>query len=437
MTNAGGGPVVAVDDGRPRDAADRITHTGERMPQDTLTILLAGGTGSRLFPLTAERAKPAVPFGGKYRVVDFTLSNCLHSGLRRVLVLTQYKSHSLQKHLRDGWSIFNSECGEFITMVPPQMRTGESWYSGTADAISQNLYLLERSGATKVLILAADHIYRMDYAALIMTHDETEADLTIACMRVPLASASAFGIMQIDGSFRIREFHEKPVDPRPVPDDPDHALASMGVYVFSMKRLCEVLLADHQKIDSSHDFGRDVIPQMIETHRVFAYRFGGSRGRVTRDRYWRDIGTIDAYYDANMDLLEPIPPLDLYQDDWCIRTYHGQNPPARTVPAANGRHGTIHNAVLGSGTLVVGGDVRNSILAACVRVEQDAVVEESLLFDRVRVGAGAVLRRCIVDKDVIIPAGERIGVDSGHDRQRFTVSDQGVTVVPKGYRFDA
>ena len=403
---------------------------------NTLTILLAGGRGARLEPLTADRAKPAVPFGGKYRVIDFTLSNCLHSGLRRILVLTQYKSHSLQKHLRDGWSIFNAECGDFITVVPPQMRTGSSWYSGTADALFQNLFLLERSEASRVLILAADHIYRMDYAALLKAHEEKAADLTVACMRVPVEEARrAFGVMATDADERILEFQEKPEEPKPIPGDPDSALASMGIYVFAIDRLREALAEDHERNDSSHDFGQDVIPRLIGTHKVYAYRFGGTRGRVTPDRYWRDVGTLDAYYEANMDLLKASPPLDLYQRDWAIRTYHAQNPPARMVPGPDGKDGLLANSILGSGTVIDGGVVRHSILAARVHVHEDAVVEDALLFDNVTVGAGARLRRCIVDKGVKIPPGETVGIDPAKDAARFKRSEKGVVVVPKDYRF--
>ncbi len=405
------------------------------MPDQTLTILLAGGSGSRLLPLTEDRAKPAVPFGGKYRVIDFTLSNCLHSGLRRVLVLTQYKSHSLHKHLRDGWSIFNPECGEYITVVPPQMRTGDSWYAGTADAIAQNLFLLERSASEQVLILAADHIYRMDYAALVKAHEEKGADLTVACMKVPMADASSFGIMAIDGDDRIVEFQEKPEHPKPLPGDPDHALGSMGIYVFPKDVLMAELRADRDRADSSHDFGKDIIPSMIQRCRVFAYGFGGERGRVTPDGYWRDVGTLDAYYEANMDLLQPVPPLNIYQDDWAIRTYHGQNPPARMVAGGNGKDGAMNNAIMGAGTVIIGGTVRHSILAARVHVHEDAEVVDSIILDHVTVGRGARLRRCIVDKHVTIPPGESIGYDPARDAERFTVSEKGVVVVPKDYRF--
>jgi glucose-1-phosphate adenylyltransferase len=404
------------------------------MLEKTISIILAGGVGSRLHPLTAERAKPAVPFGGRYRIIDFTLSNCLHSGLRRILVLTQYKSHSLQKHLRDGWSIYNPELGEYITTVPPQMRTGDSWYSGTADAIYQNLYLLERSGADYALILSGDHIYRMDYAAMLQRHYDSGAELTVACQTVSLEQARSFGVVIVDERDRIVSFHEKPQNPRSIPGDSERALVSMGVYVFSMDLLMRMLQEDHSH-DSSHDFGRDILPLMLGAHRVNAYRFGGASGRVTVDRYWRDVGTIDAYYDANMDLLQPMPAIDLYQGDWPIRTYEGQHPPARSVHGQSGLEAEIVNCMLASGTLIVGGTLRHVILFPNVRVEEGAVVENSLLFEGVRVEEGAQLQRCVVDKDVVIPAGERIGFDLARDAKRFTVSDNGVVVVAKGYRF--
>jgi glucose-1-phosphate adenylyltransferase len=352
-----------------------------------------------------------------------------------VLVLTQYKSHSLQKHLRDGWSIFNPEISEYITLVPPQMRTGESWYSGTADAIRQNLYMLERSHASHVLILSGDHIYRMDYAAMLQFHRDQEAELTIACMPVPLASAGSFGIMSVDEEQQIREFHEKPTNPKTMPNDPLRALASMGIYIFNMDLLCRELQADSGLSASSHDFGKDIIPLLIQTNRVFAYRFGGETGRVAPDRYWRDVGTIDSYYMANMDLLEQVPPLNLYQSDWPIRTYQGQNPPARMATGPFGNEGQLINSLLGSGTVVSGGTVKHSILFSQVQVDENAMVEDSILFDGVQVGAGVRLKRCIVDKNVQIPPGERIGFDASADTDRFTVSESGIIVVPQGYRF--
>jgi glucose-1-phosphate adenylyltransferase len=407
------------------------------MQENTICVILAGGIGARLHPLTAERAKPAVPFGGRYRIIDFTLSNCLHSGLRRILVLTQYKSHSLQKHLRDGWSIYNAELGEYITPIPPQMRTGASWYSGTADAIYQNLYLLERSGAEYVLILSGDHIYRMDYAAMLQHHHDSGAESTVACLTVGREAAKSFGVMTVDGQDRITSFDEKPDNPVSIPGDPAHVLASMGVYVFSTSRLVTLLHEDHDDENSSHDFGKDILPSMVGTNRVGVYRFGGTSGRVTADRYWRDVGTIDAYYEANMDLLHPVPAIDLYQGDWSIRTYEGQYPPARSVPGRSGREAEIVNCMLASGTLIVGGTLRHTILFPNVRVEEGAVVESSLLFEGVTIGEGAQVQRCIVEKNVTIPAGQRIGFDRARDAGRFTVSDSGVVVIPRGYRFAA
>ena len=406
------------------------------MHEKTISIILAGGVGARLHPLTADRAKPAVPFGGRYRLIDFTLSNCLHSGLRRVLVLTQYMSQSLQRHLRDAWSIYNPELGEYITPVPPQMRTGPSWYSGTADAIYQNLYLLERSGAEYALILSGDHIYRMDYAAMLQHHHDSGAEVTVASLTVGLEQARSFGVMTVDEADRIVSFDEKPEHPRSIPGDAGHALASMGVYVFSMDLLAEILHEDHRG-DSTHDFGSDILPSMVGRHRVHAYRFGGPSGRVTADRYWRDVGTIDAYYEANMDLLRPLPAIDLYQGDWSIRTYEGQYPPARTVPGGSGREADIVNCMLAPGTLIIGATVRHSILFPNVRVEEGAAVENSLLFHGVAVGEGAALQRCVVEKHVVIPAGERIGFDLARDAERFTVSDRGIVVIGKGYRFSA
>lgn len=403
----------------------------------TLTFILAGGRGSRLYPLTAERSKPAVPFGGKYRIIDFTLANCLHSGLRKILLLTQYKSHSLHKHIRDGWSIFNPELGEFITTVPAQMNHGEHWYQGTADAIYQNLNLLERSEAEYTLILSGDHIYRMDYAAMLNFHAENKADVTVACMEVDIHQASAFGVLGINSDNRITHFDEKPLNPAPSPADPNKALASMGLYVFCNKLLQQALEEDKLNPNSNHDFGKDIIPTLIQQHQVKAFIFGGEDGRVTRDRYWRDVGTLDAYYQANMDLLQPVPPLDLYQNDWPIRTYQPQTPPARTIPGASGTEGIFINSIAASGVVISGGNVGHSVLFRDCYIADKAIVELSILFDGVHIGEGARLQNCIIDKDVAVPARESIGFNLEKDKQRFSVTDQGIVVVPSGYHFNA
>ncbi len=405
------------------------------MLESTLTVILAGGHGSRLRPLTSERAKPAVPFGGKYRIIDFCLVNCLHSGLRRILVLTQYKSHSLQKHLRDGWSLFNPELGEYITAVPPQMRTGESWYSGTGDAVFQNLYMLERSGAEQVLILSGDHIYRMDYAAMLEFHRERGAAVSIATMQVPVTQAQQFGVVSIDAERRIQQFIEKPDVIQPEWEQAGMVTVSMGIYVISMDLLVDTLRADHERPKSQHDFGRDIIPNLIAHYGVYAYEFGGAAGRVSQDRYWRDVGTLDSYFEANMGLLDPVPSLDIYQPEWPIRTYEAQYPPARTVPGQTGNEGIFINSIVSGGVVISGGGVQHSILFPNVRVGEDAMIFNSILFNDVRVGEGAQLQNCIIDKDVVIPARAKIGFDREQDAERFTISEKGIVVVPKGYRF--
>ncbi len=403
--------------------------------EKTLSVVLAGGIGSRLHPLTEARCKPSVPFGGIYRIIDFTLSNCLHSGLRKIMVLTQYKSHSLNKHLRDGWSIFNPEIGEFVIAVPAQMQMGDEWYAGTADAVYQNRAILERSKAKYVLVLAGDHIYRMDYAEILRQHIERKLDVSVACMMIPIDEAHAFGVIEIDKKHQIRKFVEKPKDPPSIPGDPEHALASMGIYVFNIPFLLEVLAQDHKDTHSAHDFGRNIIPGLVPTHTVGAFHFGDLPGRVGQDRYWRDVGTLDAYYQANMDLLRPVPPINLYQKDWPIRTYQGQSPSARMVPSSSGEVGRVENASLAGGDVIIGARVVQSFLSYNVVVESGARVEESILFGGVRVGGGAHLRRCIIDKNVTIPPGTKIGLNYEEDQKLFAVSKGGIVVLPKGYQF--
>ncbi|WP_425667137.1 glucose-1-phosphate adenylyltransferase [Vibrio tubiashii] len=403
--------------------------------QDTLTVILAGGMGSRLSPLTDDRAKPAVPFGGKYRIIDFTLTNCLHSGLRKILVLTQYKSHSLQKHLRDGWSLFNPELGEFISVVPPQMRGKGKWYEGTADAIYHNLWLLERSDAKNVIVLSGDHIYRMDYAEMLKDHIENGAKLTIASMDVARKDASAFGVLSVNDQGLVETFSEKPAEPQSMPNKPDRSLASMGIYIFEMETLQRVLREDADNDFSSHDFGNDIIPRLIDEQCVYAYNFCSDRGRVARDCYWRDVGTIDSFYQANMDLLEPIPPMNLYQPNWGVRTYEPQLPPARTVSSATGNEGIFINSIIANGVINSGGSVQHSVISSNVRINDSATIVDSILFDDVEVGEGCKLVNCIIDKHVSIPAYTSIGLNAIEDAKRFHISENGIVVVPESYKF--
>lgn len=406
------------------------------MTEDTLTLVIATDRGTGPDPLTLHRPKAALPFGGKFRVVDFTLANCLHSGLRRTLVLTQYKSHSLHKHLRDGWSIFNSELGEFITPVPPQMREDASWYAGDLDAIRQNRFLLERSTARHILVLDGDCVYRMDYAEMIRAHIEREADVSLALRSAGAASRSG-PVVVTDGAELVLEMSlPGPVDQG---DDPEESnglrLGTMGVCVFDK----EVLLSELDRLEGqageTPSLIENLIPSLLESRRVLGYRFGQERGRVTQDRYWCGLDSIDAYYEANIALLRADPPLDLYQEDWNIRTYQGQYPPARTVPGNSGTEGIFVNSMLAAGTLIVGGGVNHSILCPRVRVMDRAIVDSSILCDGVLVGEGSHLRNCIVDKDVQIPANTRIGFEPAADRERFTLSEKGVVVIPKGFRF--
>jgi glucose-1-phosphate adenylyltransferase len=410
------------------------------MPSATLTFIFAIERGAPA-PLTEQRTKAAVPFAGKYRVIDFTLANCLHSGLRQVLVLTQYKSHSLQKHLRDAWSLFNAELGEFITAVPPQMRTDAGWYAGVLDALRQNRYLIERSRAEQVLLLDGGLVYRMDYAELIRSHREQGAAVTCAVRPAGGALAGAAVALSCDAQERIRALTQQPAEA-----DPDATFdAPMGVYVVDKALLLqqlEALAAAEAAAASSAtpafagagaDLATHLLAPLLARERVRAYRFGGERGRVTPDRYWSDLGCTDAYFRANMALLEADPPLDLYQPDWNILTYQGQYPPARTVPGAtSGNEGIFVNSMLAAGTVIRGGGVSHSVLFPLVQVADGAIVDEAILFEGVKVGEGAQLRRCICDKDVVIGPGARIGFDRAADEARFPVSPDGIVVVPKG-----
>lgn len=402
--------------------------------RDVLTLILAGGKGSRLEPLTRDRAKPAVPFGGIYRIVDFALSNCINSGLRRMLVLTQYKSLSLDRHINLGWRFLCRELDEFIDVLPPEQRVGEQWYRGTADAVSQNIYAMERTPSQHVLILAGDHIYKMDYAEMVRHHIETEADVTIGCIPVSLAEGTQFGVMGVDDQHRVIRFEEKPEQPFPMPDDESRCLASMGIYVFRTRFLFEQLLRDAANTESHHDFGRDIIPAIIHTHNVQAFPF---RDKNTKQsHYWRDVGTLDAYYEANMDLVAVDPELDLYDESWPVRNYHHPCPPPKFVFAQhdsdNPRVGQALDSLVCTGTIVSGGHVERSILGPMVRVNSWATVEDSILFQGVQIGRRARVRRTIIDKDAVIPEGAQIGFDPEADRARgFEVTESGLTVIGK------
>lgn len=399
--------------------------------KETIAMVLAGGQGERLHPLTKDRAKPAVPFGGIYRLIDFTLSNCLNSGIRKINVLTQYKSYSLARHLRMGWSVFNSELNEFLEVIPPQQRYTERWYQGTADAIFQNIYSLELERPRLVLILSGDHIYKMDYRELIRAHRDKEAGLTVACVEAPVNDARRLGVAQVDNDSRITGFQEKPLNPQPMPGDPEHCLASMGVYLFDCGVLVQRVIED-MKTDSDHDFGKNIIPRMIETDRVYAWNFKDENRKTVK--YWRDIGTLDSYYDANMDLVQIDPLFNLYDEGWPVRTYQHQRPPAKTAfeEPGTGRTGNVFNSIMSSGCIVSGATVRRSILSPSVFVHSYATIEDSILMENVEVHRHARIRRAIIDKQVAIPEGEEIGYNSDIDRKRFTVTESGLVVIPKG-----
>lgn len=399
-----------------------------------LALVLAGGKGSRLEPLTRDRAKPAVPFGGAYRIIDFTLSNCINSGLRKVLVLTQYKAASLDRHIQLGWRFLCRELDEFIDVLPPQQRIDEHWYKGTADAVYQNIYTIEKSRPEFVLILSGDHIYKMDYGELIRDHIFSEADATIATIPVSRKEATQFGVLQVDEHQRIVNFLEKPDDPPAMPDNPDKALASMGIYVFNAGFLFDRLCSDATDNTSAHDFGKNIIPSIIDSHLVRSFPF---RDKNTGDgRYWRDVGTIDAYYEANMDLVAVDPELNLYDQSWPIRSYQPPLPPPKFVFAqADGespRIGQALDSMVCPGTIVSGGRVKRSILAPNVRVNSWASVEDSILFEGVSIGRHARVRRAIIDKGVSVPEGMRIGYDLELDRARgFSVSETGIVTIGK------
>ncbi|HVG85446.1 MAG TPA: glucose-1-phosphate adenylyltransferase [Vicinamibacterales bacterium] len=398
--------------------------------EEVLVIVLAGGVGERLAPLTRDRAKPAVYFGGPYRIIDFVLSNCINSGLRRVYIATQYKSLSLNRHIRQGWSIVSEELGEFVEILPPQKRVGEQWYQGTADAVYQNLYSIVREEPRYVVVLAGDHVYKMDYLKMMRFHQEKDATVTLAAIEVPVEDGRRFGIVAVDDTERVTGFSEKPQDPPSMPGQPHMALASMGIYVFNSDVLVRALDADAADPASQHDFGKNIIPSLIPSGRMYAYPFYDENKKAAK--YWRDIGTLDAYFEANMDLCQVNPEFNLYDPEWPLRTYMPQAPPAKFVFAEDWRRGEAQDSLISHGCIVSGSRIHGSILCPNVRVHSFCQIESSILMPGVRVGRHALIRRAIIDRDVHIPRGARIGYDLEQDRRRHTVSDGGVVVVAAG-----
>ncbi len=404
-----------------------------QLTRNTFALILAGGRGSRLHELTDFRAKPAVPFGGNFRIIDFTLSNCVNSGVRRVGVATQYKAQSLIRHLQLGWSFLDGRLNEFIEIMPAQQQSlGEQWYQGTADAVFQNLREIRHARPEYVLVLSGDHIYRMDYGRVLLDHVANQADVTVACIEVPLGEASSFGVMSVDRDNRVLDFAEKPVQPRPMPDAPGQALASMGIYVFNADFLYEQLLRDADDPKSCHDFGKDIIPHCVKRYRTYAQNFSQSCvAEPGKPAYWRDVGTLDAYWAANLDLVQVTPDLDLYSENWPIWTWQPQTPPAKFVFDDDARRGKAVDSMVAGGCIVSGAIVRRSMLFSGVHVHSYATIEDSMVLPHVHVGRHCVLKKCIIDKNSRIPDGTVIGIDPVQDKKRFRVTASGITLVTK------
>ena len=400
--------------------------------KDTLGVLLAGGAGERLYPLTRDRAKPAVTFGGNYRIIDVTLSNCVNSDLRRVYILTQYKALSLNRHIREGWNIVAREISEFIEVLPPMQRVSTEWYQGTADAVYQNIYSIGSEQPQHVLILSGDHIYKMNYALMLKQHNDAGADVTLATIQVDPSETFRFGVVDIDRDNRVNGFQEKPkqTDLRS-PYNPAKVSASMGVYIFNTDVLIPVLLKDAEDQGSSHDFGKDILPRMVDDYRVYSFDFVDENKKEAQ--YWRDVGTLEAYYEANMDIVAVSPVFNLYDEGWPIRTHQRQYPPAKFVFAEPGRTGTALDSIVSAGCIVSGSTVKNSVLSPDVRVNSYSEIDASILFSHVNVGRHCRIHKAIIDRDVHIPEGTTIGYDVEADRQRYFVTDSGITVVTRDY----
>lgn len=405
-----------------------MTQRRQGITDDILVFLLAGGQGERLYPLTRDRAKPAVPFAGLYRIIDFTLTNCIHSGLRRVFVFTQYRSLSLERHVKRNYSFLPRELDEYIDSVPPQFRTSSHWYQGTADAVYQNVYILERERPRRVLILSGDHVYRLDYRDMLRNHLESEAVMTIGVIEVPIEEATRMGVLEVDAEFRVVGFEEKPRNPKPIPGRPGIALASMGIYLFDTEKLVREVSAD-AKTESSHDFGRDVVPRMVGSgQRVFAFPFRD--GDSAQPGYWRDVGTIDAYYDAHKDILGEQPAFDLSNPNWSIFSAQ-MRLPAAEILSCNGKRPEVVDSIISNGCIVSGAIVRNSVLGPETVIRAGAIVEDSILLGRAVVGEGAHLRKVIVDRENQIPNGLAIGLDPERDARDFVRSAGGVTAIAR------
>lgn len=403
---------------------------------EVLGMVLAGGRGERLYPLTRDRAKPAVPFGGKYQIIDFVLSNLINSGIYSIYVLTQFKAQSLMEHLREGWRLSSVVRDHFVIPVPAQMQVGADWYRGTADAVYQNLHLIQRANAEIVAIFGADHIYKMNIRQMVEYHRATGAEATVAVLPVKIAEASKFGVLEVDSTWRIQGFEEKPVRPKSLPEEPEYALVSMGNYLFETELLIKTVGDDAHKATSTHDFGRDVLPSLVgEGRKIYAYDF--RRNRIPtplkgeEPSYWRDVGTIGAYFDANMDLRAVDPSLNLYNQSWPIRTVSYGDPPAKFVLDEEGRRGMALDSIVAEGTIVSGGLVRNSVISPNVRIHSFCLIEDSVIMNRVEIGRGCRIRRAIIDKNVYIPPGTEIGYNREKDRERYLVTESGIVVIPR------
>ena len=402
-------------------------HHDRRLNRSTLALILAGGRGSRLRQLTLWRAKPAVPFGGKFRIIDFPLSNCLNSGIRMIGVLTQYKAHSLIQHIQNGWSFLRGEFKEFVELLPAQQRIQDSWYSGTADAVYQNLDIIRTHKPEYVLVLAGDHVYKMDYGPMIAQHADSDADMTVGCIDVPLDDAKGFGVLSVDTGGRVTGFDEKPDEPQSIPGKPGRVLASMGIYVFNTDFLYEQLIKDADSTYSTHDFGKDIIPALIEKYRVHSYSFRNSpHGQAA---YWRDVGTIDSFWQANLELIGVLPELNLYDDDWPIWTYQEQLPPAKFIFDDDDRRGMALDSMVSGGCLISGATVRHSLLFSDVRVNSHAILQDVVVLPSVKIGRHCRITRAVIDKGCDLPEGTVIGENPESDAERFYVSPGGVVLV--------